>query len=318
MYKMSTIEMEQIKKQVQGLLDQGVIRPSTSLCGSPIALVPKKDGTWRMCVDYHALNKITVKNCYPLPCIDDLLDQLKNVVYFTKLDLRSGYHQVQIAKQDVWKTTFKTKQGLFEWMVMPFGLCNAPATFMRVMNDLFRPFINEFVLVYLDDILVFSKSWVEHVCHVMKVLDVLKKEKLYVKLSKCEIEKTSLGYLGHIVGHDQLKIDPSIVEAIVNWPKPTSVIEVHNFLGAVQYWRIYIANFSIIAALLHTLISVKQVFQWGGRQQESFETLKEKISIAPVLALLDLQQRFEIKTDSNSFSMGAIPMQQKEADFLPF
>jgi len=152
-------------------------------------------------MDYRSLNKITVKNCYPLPRIDDLLDQLKTVVYFTKLDLYSGYYQVQIAEQDVWKTSFKTKQGLFEWMVMPFRLCNAPATFMRVMNDIFWPFIDESVLLYLDDILVFSKSWVEHMCHVKKVLDVLKKEKLFVKLSKYEFGKTSLGYLGHIVGH---------------------------------------------------------------------------------------------------------------------
>lgn len=144
---------------------------------------------------------------------------------------------------------------------MPFALCNAPTTFMRVMNDLFRPFIDEFVLIYLDDILVFSKSWNEHVCHVKEVLDVLKKEKLYVKLSKCEFGKTSLGYLGHIVGHGQLKIDPSKVEVIVNWPKPTSVTEVRSFLGAVQFWRRFIANFSVIVAPLHTLTSVKQVFQ---------------------------------------------------------
>ena len=160
----------------------------------------------------------------------------------------------------MWKTPFKTKQGLFEWMGMLFGLCNAPATFMRVMNDLFRPFINESILMYLDDILVFSRNWNEHECHVRKVLDVLKKEKLYVKLSKCEFGKTSLVYLGHIVGHGQVKIDPSKVEAIVNWPKPTSVTEVYNFLGVVQYWRRFIANFSIIVAPLYTLTSVKQVF----------------------------------------------------------
>eukprot|EP00253_Pinus_taeda_P034634 PITA_34634 len=186
-----------------------------------------------MCVVYHVLNKITVKNSYPLPCIDDLLDQLNNVVYFTKLDLRSGYHQARTAKKDVWKTTFKTKQGLFEWMVMPFRLCNAPTTFMRVTNDLFRPFIDEFVLVYLDDMHVFSKSWVEHVCHEKKVLDVLKKDKLFV-------------------------------------------------------------------------------FQWGGRQQKSFETLKQKISTTPVLALLDLQRPFEIETYANDYAMGAVLMQQKK------
>jgi len=157
------------------------------------------------------------------------------------------------------------------------------------MTDLFRPFIDEFVLVYLDDILIFSKSWNEHVCHVKKVFGVLKNEKFYVKLSKCEFWKTSLVYLGRIVGCGQLKIDPFKVEAIVNWPKPTGATKVRSFLGAIQYWRIFITNFSIISAPLHTLTSVKKVFQWGGKQQKSFDTLKEKISTAPILALLDLQ-----------------------------
>jgi hypothetical protein len=178
MYRMSVVEMTEIKKKVQGLLDQGVIKPSSSPCGSPIVMVPKKDGTWRMCVDYRALNKITVKNRYPLPCIDDLLDQLKNVVYFTKLDLRSGYHQIRVAEHDAWKTAFKTKQGLFEWLVMLFGLCNAPATFMHVMNDVFRPFLDDFVIVYLDDILVFSGTWDEHVRHVKASIGYFAKGKV--------------------------------------------------------------------------------------------------------------------------------------------
>ena len=204
MYRLSVVEMAEIKKQVQDLLDQGVIRPSSSPCGLLIVLVMTKDGTWRMCVDYRDLNKIMIKNRYPLPRIDDLLDQLKDAVFFTKLDLRSGYHQIRIAESDVWKTAFKTKQGLFEWLVMPFGLCNAPVTFMRVMNDVFQPFLDDFVIVYLDDILVFSKTWEAHVGHVNIVLDTLKKEKLYVKLSKCEFGKTSLVYLGHIVGGGNL------------------------------------------------------------------------------------------------------------------
>jgi hypothetical protein len=175
MYKMSVMENDEIKKQIQYFLEKEVIMPNTLPCGSPIVLVPNKYGTWRMCVDFRALNKIIVKNRYPLPRIDDLLDQLKHAKYFTKLNLRSGYHQIRIVEGDTWKTPFKTKKGLFESMVMPFGLYNAPATFMRVMNDVLIPFLDDCVIFYFYDILIFIKSREENVMHVKQVLDVLKK-----------------------------------------------------------------------------------------------------------------------------------------------
>jgi hypothetical protein len=213
MYMMLVMENTEIKKQIQELLDKGVIMPITSPCGSPIVLVPKKDGTWSMCVYFRALNKITVNNRYPLSRIDDLLDQLKDAKYFTKLDFRSGYHHIRIAEGDTWKTTFKTNKRLFEWMVMPFGICNDLATFMRVMNDVLRPFLDDFVISYLDEIFIFSKSREEHVMHVKQVLDVERKF-FFLKMSKCEFGKTSLLYFGHIVGGGELKIDPSKVKVV--------------------------------------------------------------------------------------------------------
>ena len=172
------------------MLDIGGIKPSTLPCSSPIVLVPKKDGTWCLCIDFRALNNITIKNHYPLPRIDDLLDWLKYVVYFTKLDLRSGYHQIKITEVDTCNKTLKTNKGLYEWLVMLFWLCNAIATFMRVMNDVLRPFLDDFVIVYLDDILIFSKSHEEHVRDVKQVLDVLKKENLFLNLSNVSLERT--------------------------------------------------------------------------------------------------------------------------------
>ena len=177
------------------------------------------------------------------------------------------------------------------------------------MDDVLRPFLDDLVIVYLDDILIFSKTREEHVMHVNKVLDVLKKNQLFLKMSKCEFGKTSLVYLGHIVGGGSLRIDPSKVEAIVNWPTPKSITEVRSFLGAAQYWRKFISNFSTIATPMHVVTSVKHDFQWGGKQQKYFESLKEKISSAPVLALLDLRQPFEIQTDASDYAMGAVLLQ---------
>ena len=173
-YRRSVLENDEIKRQIQELIKKGHIRPSASPCGSPIVLARKKDGTWRLCIDYRALNKITVKNRYPIPRIDDLLDQLRGAKFFTKIDLKFGYHQVPIDPTDVWKTAFKSKEGLFKWLVMLFGLTNAPTTFMRLMNDVLRPFIDSFVVVYLDDILIFNKTWSEHLQHVEQVLSTLK------------------------------------------------------------------------------------------------------------------------------------------------
>jgi hypothetical protein len=186
------LENNKIKRYIQELLQKGHIQPSSLPCGSPIVLVQKKDGTWRLCIDYRALNKITVWNRYLIPWIDDLLDQLKGVKYFSKIDLKSGYHQVPIKPSDVWKTAFKSKEGLFEWLVMPFGLTNAPATFMRLMDNILQPFINSFVVVYLDDILIFSQTWEEHLHHIRQVLQTLRQHKFCANLEKCTFGMTQV------------------------------------------------------------------------------------------------------------------------------
>ncbi|XP_071702891.1 uncharacterized protein [Rutidosis leptorrhynchoides] len=296
MYRTSVLENEEIKKHVEELIIAGVIKPSCSPCGSPVILVPKKDGGWRMCIDYRALNKITIKNRYPLPRIDDLLDQLKHAVIFTKLDLRSGYHQVRIRDEDTWKTAFKTRQGLYEWLVMPFGLCNAPATFMRLMNDILRPFIDDFVVVYLDDILIYSRSEAEHLKHVQRVFEVLQQQQLRLNRSKCG---------------GNLKVDSGKVKVIKDWPRPKSVTEVRSFMGACQYLRKFIRHFSIIAAPLHAITKMKSKFEWSPKHDETFALLKKKISEAPVLALPNLQQPFELEIDASGYAMGAVLLQDR-------
>jgi hypothetical protein len=191
---------------------------------------------------------------------------------------------------------------------MSFGLCNSPTTFMRVTNIVFRPFLDDFVILYLEDILIFRGTWDEHVRHVKKVLDNLEREKLYVKFSKCEFGNTALVYLAHIVGGGQLKIDHSNIHVIVNWPEPKSVTEIHSFLGEVQYWRRFISNFSFIETHLLALINVKNNFQWGGKKQKYFDTLKKNISTTPILALSNIQQPFEIKTNASGYAMGKVLM----------
>ena len=211
-----------------------------------------------------------VKNQYPLPRIDDLMDQLHEVKHFTKLDLRSGYHQVSV-KEDVWKTTFKTRQGLFEWLVLPFGLCNAPATFMRVMNQVLRSYIDEFVIVYLDDILIYSDDWDNNKMHIRKVFEVLREAKLYLKMSKCEFIRKILIYLGHIVGEGQLRIDPAKVEAVMNWPSPTYVIETRSFLGVVQYYESLLLTF--LTWLLHFIQLQERVMDFSGEENNNMHLI---------------------------------------------
>jgi hypothetical protein len=241
-YIMSTPELKELQMQLEELMKKGYIRPSVSPWGAPILFVKKKDGTLRLCIDFRQLNKATVKNKYPLPRIDDLFDQLRGENIFSKIDLRSGYHQVRIKEEDINKTTFRTRYGHYEFVVVPFGLTNAPVVFMCLMNGIFRNYLDKFVIVFLDDILIYSKSEEEHEHHLRLVLQVLREHQLYAKLSKCYFYQEQIHYLGHIISEQGIAVDPEKIEAIRGWPTPRNVSEVIYFMGLVGYYRIFIAR----------------------------------------------------------------------------
>ncbi|XP_031387148.1 uncharacterized protein LOC116200441 [Punica granatum] len=249
-YRMSPTEHEELRRQVEELISKGFIRESMSPCVVPALLMPKKDGSWRMCVDSRAINKITVRYRFPIPRLDDLLDQLSGARIFRKLDLKSGYHQIRIRLGDEWKPAFKTREGLYEWLVMPFGLSNAPSTFMRVMNQILRPFIGRCVVVYFDDILIYSADPEQHLAHLREVLSVLRHEKLYAALKKCVFMRSEVLFLGYVVAADGLRVDSSKVEAVRQWPRPTSVTEVRSFHGLASFYRRFSPHFSSIMAPL--------------------------------------------------------------------
>jgi hypothetical protein len=305
-YRLSFVEMDELKKQLADLLAKGFIRPSTSPFGAPVLFVHKKEGSLRLCVDYRALNKITIKNRYPLPRIEELMDRLAGARYFTKIDLYSGYHQIRIKKEDIAKTAFRTRYGHYEFLVLPFGLTNAPATFMTLMNDIFRQYLDEFVIVYLDDILIYSKTKEEHLQHVRLVLETLRKHHLYAKAKKCELIRNKVKYTGHYISEEGITVDPRKITTIQDWPAPTNVSETRSFLGLASYYRKFVQGFSAIATPLTTLLHKDKPFQWTTSEQTAFDTLKEKLTSAPVLLLPDPNKPFTITTDASDFAIGAV------------
>jgi len=309
-YKKSLPEQDEMKRQIHEMLERGEIQPSVSPYGAPVLFVKKQDGSLRMCIDYRALNKQTIKNKYPLPRIEEMLDRLGKAKVFSKLDLRSGYHQIRVAEEDVYKTAFSTRYGHYEFLVMPFGLTNAPATFQTLMNDIFRPFLDKFVMVYLDDILIFSNSPEEHEQHLRQVLDVLRKHKLYCKESKCEFFKKEIAFLGHVLSSDGVKADPRKVQSIVDWPQPENVKQVRSFLGLANYYRRYVSGFSKMAAPLTQLTKKAVPFSWTSQQTEAFEALKVALTTAPVLKNPEFGKPFKITCDASDAAVGAVLSQQ--------
>ncbi|XP_048613491.1 uncharacterized protein LOC111211802 [Brassica napus] len=311
-YRTNPVETKELQKQVGDLLEKGHIRESLIPCAVPVLLVPKKDGSWRMCVDCRAINNITVKYRHPIPRLDDMLDELHGSSVFSKIDLKSGYHQIRMKEGDEWKTAFKTKLGLYEWLVMPFGLTNAPSTFMRLMNHILRSFIGHFVVVYFDDILIYSKNLDDHKIHLKSVLDVLRKEKLFANLEKCSFGTDHVVFLGFVVGADGLRVDEEKIKAIRDWPSPTTVGEVRSFHGLAGFYRRFVQDFSTIAAPLTEVIKKNMGFKWEQAQEEAFQILKGKLTHAPLLTLPDFSKTFEIECDASGVGIGAVLMQDRK------
>ncbi|GKD39833.1 putative nucleotidyltransferase, ribonuclease H, partial [Tanacetum coccineum] len=265
-YRLAPSELEEFSGQLKELQDKGFIRPSSSPWGAPVLFVKKKDGSFRMCIDYRELNKLTDKNRYPLSRIDDIFDQLQGSQFFLKIDLRSGYHQLRVHEDDISKTAFRTRYRHFEFTVIPFGLTNAPVVFIDLMNRVCRPYLDKFVIVFIEDILIYSKTQEEHVEHLRLVLELLEKEKLYAKFTKCEFWPREVQFVGHVINGNVIHVDPSKIEAVKDWKSPRTPSKVRSFLGLAGYYRRFIENFSKIAKSFTILTQKCNTFDVTPRQ----------------------------------------------------
>nr|ADB85417.1 putative retrotransposon protein [Phyllostachys edulis] len=298
-YRMPPNELVELKEQLKELQDKGFIRPSSSPWGCPAIFDKKKDKSLWMCVDYRSLNEVTVKNKYPLPRIDDLFDQLSGAQLFSKIDLRLGYHQIKVRTEDIPKTAFSTRYGLYECTVMSFGLTNAPAYYMNLMNSVFMEYLDQFVIMFIDDILIYSKSNDEHEQHFRLVLEKLRQHQLYAKFSKCEFWLREVSFLCHVLSKGSVVVDPSKVQDLLNWGQPKSVTDIRSFLGLAGYYRRFIKNFSKVTRPMTQLLKKEKKFEWSEECEESFQILKECLTKAPVLILPNIHKNFDIYCDAS-------------------
>ena len=300
----------EIDGHISDMLRRGVIQPSKSPWASGIVMVTKKDGTKRFCVDYRRLNDVTLKDSYPLPRIDNSLEQLAGAQWFSCLDLNSGYWQVEMDETDRAKTAFSSRQGLFEFRVMPFGLCNAPATFERLMETVLAGLNWQICLIYLDDVIVHGRTFEEMLHNLDQVFSRLSSAGLKLKPRKCQLFQKEVKYLGHIVCRDGIKTDPSKTETIREWPEPKNLSEVRSFLGLCSYYRRFIQDYAQIAKPLHKLTEKGQRFVFGADCQAAFSKLKAHLSDAPVLAHPDFSEQFILDTDACDSGIGAVLSQK--------
>jgi hypothetical protein len=304
-YRYPQLQKDELEQQCALMLAAGIIRISTSPFSAPVLLVRKSDGTWRFCIDYRVLNALTLKDKFPIPVVDELFDELHGARFFTKLDLRSGYHQVRMHPDDIAKTVFRTHHGHLEFVVMPFGLTNPPATFQALMNDVLRPYLRRFVLVFFDDILIYSTSWAEHLQHIAIVFNELRAHRLHLKRSKCSFGMASVAYLGHVISTDGVAMDGDKVAAVVAWPTPHSPRALRGFLALAGYYRKFIRDFGLIASPLTRLLR-RNAFAWDDEATAAFEALKGVLTMGPVLQMLDFSRPFIVDCDASGVGFGAV------------
>jgi Reverse transcriptase (RNA-dependent DNA polymerase) len=280
--------MDGFKAQLAVLLEKALVRPSTSPWGAPVLFALQADGGLRMCLDCRGLNKGTIKDKNPIPRVDDNFDRLQGATHFSTLDLRSGYYQIRVKDEDVPKTCIRTRYGSFEFLVMPFGVTNAPSVFQALMKSVFRDLADVYVICYLDDILVYSRNEIDHREHVTEVLRQPRQEKLFCRMSKCHFNRKKVKFLGHVVSAEGVAMQSEKVAAVMEWPTPSCKVELQAFLGLASYYRRFILNFSeVVAPLTDATEGDKKAFDWGGDQAQAFSTIKTAFSTAPVLRLPD-------------------------------